>query len=125
MDRKTHVISDLVFYHFQGVVNLDRYHIYISPLISSWRIDKKMVLKLYLDYLTKIENAKNMIYDNYGFLPIVFKYISDEQHSNKLRLKKMLMHPLRFIYSIFHRLNLFFIKQTRKRISLVDVRKLY
>lgn len=99
-NRETMKTDKLVFYHFQNVVNTDRYKVIVSPLLSSWKIDKMFVKNIYVDYLLKIEEAKKYYEKNYGFLPIVCQYISDGKKGIRYYLEKLFSNPILFLLSL-------------------------
>lgn len=122
-DRTNKRQYDLVFYHFQGVINRDRYFVKIEPLFYYLFVDKKLVFSLYYDYLKKTEEVKSIMEKKYGILPIVNVYISDS-HTNYTmfqRIKESLHLPMSLLLEkVLYRV----LEIIRAKEAIVDVRKL-
>ena len=120
IDRKTKVRNELIFYHFQNVVNNRRYIVSILPLLSYWKIDKKFVYSIYLTYLKVLEMYKNSIEKEFDFLPIVYEYITDSAPRQNY-LKRIIRHPIKSIPEITHRFSLFVLKIVRKKSAYINL----
>lgn len=66
-DRKSY---ELVFYHFAQITYLERYRAYIRPPKQHWKADIDLIHSLYSTYLNCLEQIKQEILKNYGFLPL-------------------------------------------------------
>lgn len=112
---------DLVFYHFQNVTSLDKYRIIIQPLLAYGRLDKELVKSLYHNYLRKLFANKNLVEKEFGYLPIVTKYVSDlnDKDSFFKRVKRALkMKPSEILRKILYKKRFI----TRKKIAIFDIR---
>lgn len=112
---------ELIFYHYQNVINHERYKVTIEPLFHCVLIDKKLVLNLYLPYLKELELVKRELESQYGVLPLVKKYVAattDNKSSSRINTF------IRMTFSqkkatITNRL----LRIARKRIGVVDTSK--
>ncbi len=114
----------LLFYHFQNVVNFSRYKVKIHPLFSFWRIDKRLIKKIYYEYLIRIEEAKSFFENEYHFLPIVTSYISDKRPNYFSYFCRFLKHPFKETSNSFQRIKFLILSSIRKKEGVVDVRLL-
>jgi hypothetical protein len=70
-DRYDRKIYDLIFYHFQYIIYLDRLKVKLTPYANYWRIDKRLFNSLYVPYLVEIERIKRFLEKNYSFVPLI------------------------------------------------------
>ena len=120
---ETDMNCQMLFYHFQNVVNFTRYQVKISPLFAFWRIDKKLIKKLYYDYLTKIEEAKCFFESKYSYLPMVMRYISDKKPNFAICFCRFFRKPIKEIYNFVLRVKRSILYLIRKKEGIVDVRQ--
>lgn len=87
--RKGNQKCNLVFYHFENIVYLDRNTVKIEPPIQYWRMDYNLIKKLYIPYLIGLESKKDYIEKKYGISVMAKKY-SCEKVGSKRRLLEIL-----------------------------------
>lgn len=63
----------LVFYHFENLVYLDKKHIKIN-IYKKWGISSKLADSIYPEYLRLIDQKKDMLCDKYGIDTIIKKH---------------------------------------------------
>lgn len=61
----------VVFCHFHGLEYLDRLHVNIGVHKRCWRLDRRLVLRLYEEYLCALEKKKKEIEREFHFCPLV------------------------------------------------------
>ena len=114
---------ELVFYHFQGVINQNRYYVSIEPFFQYWKVDKKFLQFLYYGYIKKLEDVKKAVEAKYGFLPIVQVYISDK-HSGYSMAQRILANVRQPMPILLEKMNYRLRFIVRKRFAVIDVRRL-
>lgn len=79
----------VVFFHYHDLNYLDRKHIDIRVHKRYWSLDRKLTLKMYEDYLRRLEEKKRWIEENYGFCPLVqgnaVDVVSDKTRWERIR----------------------------------------
>lgn len=117
-DRFDKQSFDLVFYHFQNVINHERHRVTIEPLFHCRTIDKKLVLALYMPYLRELELAKRELESRYGILPLVQKYVASSSGADGAgKVSSFLKMPFSRKKAVLENRLLRF---TRKKIGVVD-----
>ena len=122
-DRLKKCQINLIFYHFQDIEYLDRYHIYLKPFIQHKTVDKKMYYDIYIPYLLKIEKTKERLEKLFDFVPkagfIGYKKSNHKEKTSFLaRIKTKFEKPFLFIIDdFFQKVR----RITRERISHIDL----
>lgn len=79
----------IMFYHYHDLNYLDRNHIDIGVHKRFWRLDRKLTLTLYKDYLRRLEEKKRWIEQNFGFCPMIqgnaVGIVSEKKLSERIR----------------------------------------
>ena len=117
-------IYKMIFYHFQNVVNSSRYEIKIHPFFTFWKIDKRLIKRIYYDYLVRIEEAKSLLESRYHFLPMVTSYISDKRPNYTNYFVRLFKNPIGEISNTIHRIKSRLLRFARKKEGVIDVRQL-
>ena len=123
-DKYDKKVYQTVFYHYQNLINVDRYHIRILPLLNYYRIDKKLIKRLYYPYIEELENVKCILQEKYHFTPMISKYITGDDNVRltvKDMLKQIFTNPL---WLTFNKIKNRLLVKTRKRQAIIDVREL-
>lgn len=123
-DKKLRKNEKLIFYHFQNVINRDRFCISVEPLLSFWKLDKNLVYSLYKKYFKEIEEKKEFIEKKFDFLPMVMTYITDNRVSKKEYFLRIVKHPFKSFPLIMHRLSMDILGKVRHKKATIDVRTL-
>lgn len=107
-DKKTKVLFDLLFYHFERTTYIDIDKVFID--LGSMNINTDFVQSLYADYFIRLKRIKDHLRINYGINYIMDKHIGAFQaNTNKLKqIFYLLCHPLRLIHSIYKKFCLIF-----------------
>ena len=71
VDKKTKKEFELIFYHFHQLEYLDDGRVNINAFKHGFGIDAEMIYEIYLPYLKKIEEAKELLLNEYGFAPMI------------------------------------------------------
>ena len=111
----------LIFYHFQNVVNVSRNCVRVNVLLEHLRIDPKLFNYIYRGYLFKLEKQKTIIENRYNYTPIIVSYISDsnsgsQEHEERFRkiLKKIISFVNKNGYEKILSINLMVLKIVRR-----------
>jgi hypothetical protein len=63
-------VYDMVFYHFQGLEYIERYIVNTHIRNKFTIVDQTLIDRLYIDYLIKIEQVKQMLESRFGVAPM-------------------------------------------------------
>ncbi len=111
----------IVFYHFQGMKYFSRYQVQVSPILQEWRIDKKLVKRLYKQYAMLIEEAKERIQDISGYIPMTnIEADKPKRKSASSVLKQYKGHVIQMIWT---KINNKLRSKLRGTESIIDVSK--
>ena len=122
-DRLKKQPIDLIFYHFQDIEYLDRYHVYVKPFVQHRKVDKKLYYDIYIPYLIEIEKTKKYLEKLFSFVPQAGFRTKNEAASKKKisyfdRIKAKFKKPLIFMFNdFFQKIR----KATRKKIINIDL----
>ena len=92
MDRKTKETFELIFYHFHHLEYMDDTQVNLNVFKKELGTDPELVYDIYIPYLKKMEEMKKMLWDNFGFAPMIRKHpgLVGKSRQEKLRaLTKM------------------------------------
>ena len=123
-DRYDKKVYRAVFYHYQNLINIDRYHIRILPLTNYYHIDKNLIKRLYYPYVEELENVKCILQEKYNFMPMISKYITGDDNiklTAKDILKQIFKNP---IWLTLNKIKNRLLVKTRRKQAVVDVREL-
>ena len=71
IDKKSRREFELIFYHFHQLEYLDDEKININAFKHGFGIDSEMVYEIYIPYLKKLEEAKELLFKEYDFRPMI------------------------------------------------------
>ena len=74
LDKKTKHEFELIFYHFHQLEYMDNGLININAFKHGFGIDEKMIYDIYIPYLKKLDEAKKMLLEEYGFMPMIISH---------------------------------------------------
>lgn len=71
IDKKTKQEYDLIFYHFHHLEYVDDETVNINAFKKGLGAEKKLVLQIYIPYLKALEQAKQKLSKEFGFVPMI------------------------------------------------------
>lgn len=125
-DRYDKKEESLVFYHYQNVINLDRYTVRLNVVLENRFIDKRFISEMYVPYLNKLEAVKALIEEKYGFLPLITQYINEigkkSSFLNSLKRNRGISFPV-FCAKVYGRIINKIHRFTRKKLYIIRLDK--
>lgn len=89
LDKKTKEKIELVFYHFHHLEFIDEETININVYKKEFGCDKKLVERIYIPYLEKLQTAKKTLQCDFGITPMITKHPGVAGNNEKKNVQKM------------------------------------
>jgi len=98
-----HYEIPIIFYHFHNVTNIDKNHVNIHIYERTLFLDKKLIQKIYLPYLRKINNTKNYLEEKYSFYPLILEHPVLKKNIENPMIKLQRINAVYYILTVLVR----------------------
>lgn len=96
---------ELIFYHFENIVYINRKEVLIEPPIQYWKMDFSLIEKLYIPYLLNLENKKTILEVNYNWCPVAKVYSAENDKSKQSLISRIKANKGASLSVIFMKIN--------------------
>ena len=100
-DKKSKEKFELIFYHFHHLEYMDETHVNMNVFKKELGSDERLVFEIYIPYLKKMEEVKQMLSQKYEIRPLLTKHPGLVAKTKQEKIKELLkMNIVEFTYKL-------------------------